>query len=78
VEKELAQESDEDIYMLKCSHKYHMACLMNLIGENKWAKCPVCSMIFGKMAGDQPEGTMTVNYDKHTTLPGHSKGSIII
>lgn len=64
--------------MLPCSHKYHISCLINLIGEKHWAKCPVCSTIFGKMTGDQPEGTMTVTVDKNMTCPGHPKGTIIL
>ena len=57
--------------MLPCSHKFHMSCLLNLIGEKKWAKCPICSTIFGKMTGDQPEGDMKVSINKHVNLPGY-------
>ncbi len=57
--------------MLPCSHKFHISCLMNLIGEKKWAKCPICSTIFGKMTGDQPEGGMKVSINKHIKLPGY-------
>jgi deltex-like protein len=44
---------------------------MNLIGEKKWAKCPICSTIFGKMTGDQPEGDMKVSINKHNKLSGY-------
>lgn len=64
--------------MLKCSHMFHFGCLKNLIKDKDWAKCPVCSTIFGIMKGDQPEGTMDVNFDKHTDIPGHGKGAITI
>ena len=46
--------------MLGCSHKYHKNCLIQLIGEKKWAKCPICMTIFGHMTGDQPEGNMSI------------------
>lgn len=32
VEKELSAEYDDDILMLGCSHIYHKACLVQLIG----------------------------------------------
>lgn len=64
--------------MLPCSHKFHMECLGNLIGEKKWAKCPICSTIFGTMTGDQPEGQMGVSINHNITLAGHEKGAIII
>lgn len=54
IEKEVAKAHDEDILMLGCSHKYHRHCLLQLIGEKHWAKCPICSTIFGHMTGDQP------------------------
>ena len=34
-------------------------CLKNMLGASKWLKCPVCSTIYGRMLGDQPEGKMT-------------------
>jgi hypothetical protein len=43
---------------------------MNLIGDKQWAKCPVCSTIFGILTGDQPDGTMQVKFDKSTPLQG--------
>jgi deltex-like protein len=49
-----------------------------MIGGKKWAKCPICSTIFGHMTGDQPEGTMNYTIDKNTIIPGHPKGAIII
>ena len=64
--------------MLGCSHKYHRACLINMIGEKKWIKCPICSTIFGIMEGDQPDGKMTVYVDKNLTCSGYHKGTIVI
>lgn len=63
LEKELEKQSELDVYALPCSHIYHKECLKNMIGKNKWVKCPVCSTIYGKMMGDMPDGKMTVNID---------------
>lgn len=52
--------------------------MLQMIGEKKWAKCPICSTIFGKMTGDQPPGTMNYIVDKNLTCSGHPKGTIII
>jgi deltex-like protein len=50
-----------------------------LIGEKEWFKCPVCSMIYGKMIGDQPPGVMTWNVDNFTKCDGYPDvGTIII
>jgi deltex len=78
IEKECAEEKEDDILMLGCSHKYHRHCLLMLIGEKQWAKCPICSTIFGHMTGDQPDGKMKVDIDKNLTCLGHPKGTIII
>lgn len=41
-------------------------------------KCPVCSVIYGIIKGDQPEGTMTVTKDKRP-CPGYDQfGTIVI
>lgn len=54
MEKLLLSINNEDIVALKCSHLLHLECLKMLIGDKEWFKCPVCSMIYGKMIGDQP------------------------
>ena len=64
--------------MLGCSHKYHKVCLLQLIGNKKWAKCAICSTIFGNMIGDQPDGQMTHYIDKNTKCTGYHAGTIII
>lgn len=64
--------------MLGCSHKYHKICLLQLIGKNQWAKCPICSTIFGHMTGDQPEGKMTHNVDKNLRCSGYNTPTIVI
>jgi deltex-like protein len=78
IEKECSSEYDDDILMLGCSHKYHKMCLFQMIGEKKWAKCPICSTIFGHMTGDQPSGTMKNYTDKNLTCQGYHNGTIII
>lgn len=78
VEEEVAHQTDEDIYQLPCSHRYHKGCLKNMLGKNQWMKCPICGTIFGKMIGDQPDGTMKHKVDKNMTCPGHPQGTIII
>jgi deltex-like protein len=78
IDKELQENSEEDILMLGCSHKYHSKCLMQLINNKAWAKCPICSVIFGRMTGDQPEGTMTVAIDRSLTCQGNPRGTIVI
>ena len=64
--------------MLGCSHKYHKVCLLQLIGEKKWAKCAICSTIFGHMTGDQPDGTMSHHIDKNVKCSGYPNGTITI
>jgi len=64
--------------MLGCSHKYHKTCLLQLIGNKEWAKCPICSTIFGHMIGDQPEGKMNWTVDKNLKCNGFASGTIII
>jgi deltex-like protein len=50
-----------------------------LIGDKDWFKCPVCSMIYGKMMGDQPPGKMTVSIEPNMHCDGYSDvGTIII
>ena len=78
IQHELAISADNDVYQLECSHRYHRSCLLNMVKGKTWAKCPVCSTIYGKMTGDQPDGTMKVRIDQNMTCPGHPKGTIII
>ena len=48
------------------------------VGKNDFMKCPVCSVIYGIITGDQPDGSMTVSKNK-SQLPGHiGCGTIII
>ena len=77
-EEEIYHTVDEDIYQLPCSHRYHKGCLKEMIGTSKWIKCPVCGTIYGKMMGDQPDGTMKHKVDKNMKCPGFPPGTIII
>ena len=77
-EKELSAEYDDDVLMLGCSHKYHKTCLLQLIGLNKWAKCAICSTIFGHMTGDQPNGTMNHSVNKNLKCNGYHVATIVI
>ena len=57
----------------------HYGCLKMLIGDKEWIKCPVCGTIFGKMIGDQPNGTMTWTVNKLMQCDGYPDcGTIII
>ena len=49
-----------------------------MIGDKKWARCPICTTIFGKMIGDMPDGKMTHNVDKNMKCEGHGPGTIVI
>ncbi|XP_019634381.1 PREDICTED: uncharacterized protein LOC109477530 isoform X2 [Branchiostoma belcheri] len=41
--------------------------------------CPVCSAVVGKLMGNQPEGSMTVTYNRKMKLEGYKQtGAIII
>jgi hypothetical protein len=62
-----------------CSdHFFHTECLSNMIGENNFIKCPVCSKIYGKMTGSQPPGTMSVNLMKGTKCSGFNCDTICV
>lgn len=48
------------------------------MGKKIWLKCPVCSVIYGVMTGDQPDGTISINVDKNMKCAGYNCGTIII
>ncbi|KAI4875176.1 hypothetical protein NFI96_014242, partial [Prochilodus magdalenae] len=45
---------------LNCGHEFCRACLNESV-KSLGSICPVCKNIFGKLVGNQPDGTMTVN-----------------
>ncbi|XP_062400471.1 uncharacterized protein LOC134091813 isoform X2 [Sardina pilchardus] len=62
---------------LLCGHAFCKDCLRQSV-ESMGATCPVCKKVFGKVVGDQPDGTMT-HYAQSTRLPGYKHcGSIVI
>ena len=78
IEQEMGGECDEDVLVLGCSHKYHKACVLQLIAGKHWAKCPICSTIFGHMTGDQPPGKVTHQVDQKLKCSGYPSGTIVI
>ncbi|XP_062401073.1 E3 ubiquitin-protein ligase DTX3L-like [Sardina pilchardus] len=62
---------------LLCGHAFCKDCLRQSV-ESMGATCPVCKKVFGKIVGDQPDGTMT-HYTQNICLPGFKRcGSIVI
>ncbi|XP_048110306.1 uncharacterized protein LOC125301675 isoform X2 [Alosa alosa] len=62
---------------LSCGHAFCKDCLRQSV-ESMGASCPVCKKVFGKIVGDQPNGTMT-HYTQSLSLPGFKRcGSIVI
>lgn len=58
-----------------CFHYYHFDCI------RKWFKqkqtCPICNCVYGKVIGNQPEGTMNISYSS-AKLPSYQCDTIII
>lgn len=62
---------------LKCKHEFCKDCLRRA-QEANGPICPICRVVFGKIIGDQPDGTMS-DYTLPTPLPGFSDcGTIVI
>ncbi|KAG7218253.1 hypothetical protein INR49_020501 [Caranx melampygus] len=62
---------------LKCKHEFCEECLERA-EKVSGSICPVCKDVFGKIEGDQPEGTMSWRTSP-LNLPGFSRhGTIII
>uniref|UniRef100_A0A668A6E8 E3 ubiquitin-protein ligase n=2 Tax=Myripristis murdjan TaxID=586833 RepID=A0A668A6E8_9TELE len=62
---------------IKCSHEFCEECLTQLV-NSMGPICPLCKTVFGKMEGDQPDGTMSWIAHRHP-LPGFPDcGSIVI
>ncbi|XP_055725249.1 E3 ubiquitin-protein ligase DTX3L-like [Salvelinus fontinalis] len=62
---------------LSCTHEFCKECLRRSV-ETMGPSCPVCKDVYGKVEGDQPDGTMkhTISY---TNLPGFTQcGTIVI
>lgn len=62
---------------LKCKHEFCKDCLRQA-EEANGPICPICRVVFGKIVGDQPDGTMSI-YTLPTPLRGFSDcGTIVI
>ena len=62
----------------RCEHLFHKDCLASYVGKNNWLKCPVCSVIYGLMMGDQPDGVFSQTVDKNMRCAGYNCGTIVI
>ena len=60
----------------KCGHSFCTKCIDKAFKTKK--QCPICSMVYGPLTGNQPPGNMFDSY-RSTSLPGFkSSGAIII
>ncbi|EPQ03058.1 E3 ubiquitin-protein ligase DTX3L [Myotis brandtii] len=60
----------------KCKHEFCTPCIKKAMTYK--STCPVCQAVYGVQKGNQPEGTMSVNYIRDS-LPGYENyGSIVI
>ncbi|XP_059384929.1 uncharacterized protein dtx3lb.3 [Carassius carassius] len=55
---------------LKCGHEFCQECI-RLSMESLGSICPVCKKVFGKLEGNQPDGTIQVKRSKYPSLPGY-------
>ncbi|KAK6319307.1 hypothetical protein J4Q44_G00105180 [Coregonus suidteri] len=63
---------------LSCSHEFCADCLRKAV-EFSGPSCPLCKAVFGKVVGDQPEGTMKVKHERSLSIPGYpGYGAIVI
>lgn len=54
----------------RCGHSFCRSCLDQAFKVKK--ACPVCRLVYGQLIGNQPaNGTMNVERDPDTELPGH-------
>ncbi|XP_030634367.1 E3 ubiquitin-protein ligase DTX3L [Chanos chanos] len=62
---------------LKCGHGFCSECLQQAM-ESMGPICPVCKKVFGRVEGNQPDGTMET-YALRSSLPGFDHcGTIVI
>lgn len=60
---------------LKCGHEFCRDCINQSV-EKMGSICPVCKDVFGKLEGNQPEGSMSF-IKKRCSLPGYPKDGTI-
>lgn len=65
----ICMDSFTDQDKLKCGHEFCRECLRRSV-ESLGSICPVCKEVFGKLEGNQPDGTMKVNISS-LSLPGY-------
>ncbi len=54
---------------LRCGHEFCQECI-NMSVKSLGSICPVCKEVFGRLEGNQPEGTMNVRQSR-PSLPGY-------
>ena len=63
----------------KCAdHFFHTECISNMIGSNSYIKCPICSKIYGKQTGTQPDGTITASIMTGTKCSGFTCDTLCV
>ncbi|KAK7082391.1 putative E3 ubiquitin-protein ligase dtx2 [Halocaridina rubra] len=71
-------EGTKVIELVLCSHKYHLACVKQMINTSSFLECPICKTVHGIRTGNQPDGVMDIT-EIEDSLPGHPDcGTIII
>ncbi|KAI7795347.1 E3 ubiquitin-protein ligase DTX3L isoform X2 [Triplophysa rosa] len=60
---------------LKCGHEFCKDCIEQAV-KHSGCICPICKMVFGKVEGSQPDGTMHVSKNR-SSLPGFPKTGTI-
>ena len=78
--EELIKKEINVVLLNNChDHFFHIECLKMLIGDKNNFKCPNCSLIYGILIGDQPDGTMNAYISDYTHCCGYeNEGTIII
>ncbi|PIO16605.1 hypothetical protein AB205_0197590, partial [Aquarana catesbeiana] len=62
-------EIEDKVILEKCKHAYCKECLKRAKAHKP--VCAICGVPYGKVIGDQPDGTMNVNTNKYSSLPGY-------
>ncbi|XP_050978925.1 E3 ubiquitin-protein ligase DTX3L [Labeo rohita] len=66
----ICMDSFIDKRKLKCGHEFCQECIRMSGSESLGFICPVCTKVFGKLEGNQPDGTMNVRRSRQS-LPGY-------
>ncbi|KAK9966114.1 hypothetical protein ABG768_003242 [Culter alburnus] len=65
----ICMDSFTDKKKLKCGHEFCRDCI-SASEKSLGSICPVCKEVYGKLEGNQPDGTMNVTRSR-TNLPGY-------